>query len=112
MTYERNYHSFVSDVVCERWDIAVCRKYLLGSNFDWLCDCSDIKKVLEYNVSIRQLKHWSQDLLAYEFDIIHQPNKMMKDVDAISRYIDPLINQYLVVSSIMRDNYVRHRPFA
>ena len=28
MTYERNYLSFVSEVACGRWDIAVYRKYL------------------------------------------------------------------------------------
>ena len=36
----------------------------------------------------------------------------MKDVDAISRYTDPLINKYLVTVFIMRDNDVRQRLFA
>ena len=35
----------------------------------------------------------------------------MKDIDDISRYIDPLINKYIVVAFIMRDNDVRQRPF-
>ena len=59
-------------------------------------------------MSIHQLKRWSQELLVYEIVIIHRPRKMMKDVDAVvSRYIDPLINKYLVVALLMRENYVR-----
>ena len=107
MIYEQNAHSFVGEVACGRWAIAACRKYLWGSNFYWLCDCSTIKEVLEYHGSIQQLKRWSQKLLVYELVIIHRPRKMMKDVDAISRYIDPLINKYLVVALLMRENYVR-----
>ena len=57
----------------------------LSTNFYWLCDCSAIKEVLEYNGIIHQLKRWSQELLLFEFFIIHRPRKMMKDVDAISR---------------------------
>ena len=37
---------------------------------------------------------------------------MTKDVDAISRYIDPLIKKYFVVFFIMPDNDIRKCPFA
>ena len=37
---------------------------------------------------------------------------MIKDIDAVSRCIDPLINKYLVVAFILRDNDVSQRPFA
>ena len=37
---------------------------------------------------------------------------MTKYVDAISRYIDPLINKYLVAVFITRDNNIRQRSFA
>ena len=56
MIYEQNQNSFVGEVACERWDVAVCRKYLRGVNFYYLCDYSDIKEVLEYNGSIHQLE--------------------------------------------------------
>ena len=75
MPYERNYHSFVDEVACGRWSIAACRKYLWGARFYWICDCSSIKEVLEYDGSIHQLKRWTQELMAYEFVCIHRPNK-------------------------------------
>ena len=57
MSYKRNYHSFIRDVVYGRWNIASCRKYLWGVPFHLLFDCSTIKEVIEYNGSIHQLKH-------------------------------------------------------
>ena len=86
MTYEWDYHSFISEVVYGHYAIAVHQKDLWGTNFYCLCDCSAIKEVLEYNGNIHQLKCWSQELLANEFVIIHRPNKIMKDVDTISRF--------------------------
>ena len=71
-----------------------------------------MKEVLEYNWSIHQLKIRSQELLAYEFAIIHQPSKMMEDVDAVSRYINTIINKYLFIALLMREIDVRQRPFA
>ena len=111
MTFERNYCSFVDEVACGRWHIAVYRKYFYGTNFYWLCHCSVIKEVLEFNGSTHQLERWPQEILAYDFVIINRVSKMMKNVDAISCYIDPLINIYLVTSSIMRNNDVRQCHF-
>ena len=37
---------------------------------------------------------------------------MMKDVDGVSRYIDPLIRKYLVVVFIMSTDDIRLPPFA
>ena len=48
----------------------------------------------------------------YEFVIIHRPSKMMKNVDTVSRYIDPFIKKYLFLAFIMLDNDVRKRAFA
>ena len=67
LPYKSDYHSFVGEVACGRWSISACRKYLWGTQFYWLCDCIAVKKVLEYNGSIHQLKRWYQELLAYEF---------------------------------------------
>ena len=36
----------------------------------------------------------------------------MKDIDAVSRYIDSLIVKYFVAAFIMRGNDVLQRPFA
>ena len=110
ISHERNYHSFVGKVACERWSIATCRKYFWGILFYWICDCSAIKEVLEYDGSIHRLKRWAQELLAYKFVCIHRPNKMMKDVDSICRHIDPLIHRYLVNASTSKD--ILSRSFA
>ena len=100
MSYDRSYHSFVGEVAYVRWSIAVCRKYLWSALFYWICDCSSIKEVLEYDGSIHQLKRWTQDLMAYEFVCTHRPNKMMTDVDGVCRHIDPLIHRYLVDAAV------------
>ena len=112
MTYEQNYQSFVGEVACGNWAIVACRKYLWGTNFYWMCDCSAIKEILEYNGSIYQVKRWSQELLAYEFIIIHRPRKIMKNTDAISRYIDPIINKFLVVSLLVPLSYINLMYFS
>ena len=59
MTYERNAYSFVGTVACGRWAMVVRRKYLWGTNFYWLYDCSTIEEVLEYNGSIHHVLDFS-----------------------------------------------------
>ena len=109
--YELNYHSFVGEVACGWWSIAACRKYLWGVLFYWLCDCSSVKEVLEYNGSIHQLKRWTQELMTYEFVCIHRPNKTMKDVDGVCRHIDPLTYRYLVDTAAMRSDDIMLQYF-
>ena len=62
--------------------------------------------MIEYNDSIHQLKRWSQEILSYDFVIIHRINKMRKDVDTVSCYIDRLIYKHL------RTENIPLRPFA
>ena len=87
---EKDYHLFVGDIACGRWTISRLRKKLWETFFYWLCGCNTIKEILEYNVSIHQLKQWTQKLLAYEFVIIHPVAAIMKDGDGVSRHVDPL----------------------
>ena len=61
-----------------------------------------MKEILEYTGSIHQLRRWSQELLGYEFAIIHRAASMMKDVDGLSRHIDVLIHRYLIQVRGMR----------
>ena len=56
-------------------------------------------------------KHWSQELLAYECAIIHRLNKMMKNVDKVSQYIDLLVHKYLVVVFNMRTDIIHLYSF-
>ena len=112
MSYECDYHSFVGEVVCRRWSIDACCKYLWGILFNWIYNYNAVKEVLEYDEGIHQLKRWSQELLAYKCVCIHRPNRMMKDVDGVCRRIDPLIHRYLVDATVMRSKDIMLRPFA
>jgi hypothetical protein len=46
---ERHFHFFVGETTCGRWAISKHKKFLWGTFFSWLCDCSAIKEVLEYD---------------------------------------------------------------
>ena len=59
-----------------------------------------------------QLRRWSQELLGYEFAIIHRATSMMKDVDGLIRHIDVLIYRYLTQASCMHLADSTTRPFA
>ncbi len=96
---ERHYHSFVGEAGCGRWAISQNRKFLWGSEFFWLCDCSAIKEILEYDGSIHQIRRWAQELLGYFFQVFHRPARMMRDVDGLTRHYDnPLVAQHLRVA--------------
>ena len=45
--HKKDYHSFVGEIACGRWDILQLRKYLWGTLFYWLCDCNAIKEIFE-----------------------------------------------------------------
>jgi hypothetical protein len=66
---ERHFHSFVGEAACGRWAISQDRKFLWGSEFFWLCDCSAIKEILEYDGPIHQIRRWAQELLGYFFHV-------------------------------------------
>ena len=110
--HEKYYYSFVGEIACGCWAISRLRKYLWGTLFYWLCDCKAIKEIIEYNGSIHQIKRWSQELLAYEFVIIHRLAAMIQDVDGISRYIDLLVHQHTITTSRLHTEDVTERPFA
>jgi hypothetical protein len=59
---EHHYHSFVGEAgwAGTGWAISQNRKLLWGSEFFlWLCDCSAIKEILEYDTTIHQIRHWA-----------------------------------------------------
>ena len=79
--------------------------------FYWLCECNTIKEILEYNVITHQLKRWTQELLAYEFVIIRQVDTMIKNIDNVSCYTNPLVHQYTMTSSRLHVKDVTIRSF-
>ena len=112
LDHEQDYHCFVIEIVCGCWAILRLRQYLWWTLFYWLYDCNAIIDILEYNDSIQQLKWWSKEILAYEFVIIHCLAATMQDVDGVSRYIDPLLHQYIITASRLHTEDVIIRPFS
>ena len=51
-------------------------------------------------------------MFAYEFVIIHRVAAIMKDVDIISRCVDPLVDQYNMTYIRLHSEDVTKRPFA
>ena len=125
MSHERNYHSFVGKVACGRWSIATCRKYFWGILFYWICDCSAIKEVLEYDGSIHRLKRWAQELLAYNFFvfivrikwwrmlIIYVVTSTLSSIDILSTHLLPKISCHdpLLTTSIFFHVVLTHVMF-
>jgi len=95
---EQHFHSFVGETACGHWAIGQLKKYLWGVHFYWMTDCMAIKEILEYEGPIHQVKRWVQELLGYFFTILHCLERMMKDVDALSRMYDPLVIQYITAA--------------
>ena len=110
--FERKYHSFVGEAAAGRWAISHNRHYLWGNNVWWMCDCAAVKEVLEYEGTISQVSRWSQELLGYQFTIVHRSYKIMMDVDALSRRFGPLIAQHCAIAYMLHSVDTRHRPEA
>jgi hypothetical protein len=85
---EHHFHSFVGEAACGRWAISQNRKFLWGTEFFWLCDCSAVREILEYDGPIHQIRRWAQELLGYHFQIFHRPARLMRDVDGLTRRYD------------------------
>lgn len=111
---ERHYHSFTGEVNAGRYAIAQLRQYLWGSHFYWVCDCSAVKEILECDGPIHQLRRWSQELMGYDFTVVHCPARLMRDVDALSRgrHLDKYVAQYEVIATSLRTNDASDRPAA
>lgn len=109
---EQHFHSFVGEIACGRWAIAQNKKFLWGSHFYWLCDCSSVKEILNYNGSVHMLSRWAMELLGYNFSIVHRPARMMSDVDALNRRYEPHYQRYLYVAALLHHFDKKDRPLA
>ena len=77
-----------------------------------MCDCNAVKEILEYEGNISQICRWAQELLGYQFTVVHRTYKMMMDVDALSRRFGPLITQHCPIAYILHSADVSNRPDA
>jgi hypothetical protein len=99
---ESHYHSMVGEAAAGRWAISKCRFWLWGCKWYWITDCSAIQAMVEYDGDNHLLRRWAMDLLGYSFELIHRPERMMKDVDALSRHCDPLVRTYVIHAHRLR----------
>ena len=49
--------------------------------------------------------------MGYEFEIVHRLAVIIKDVDGISHYVDPLIYQYIITTALLHLEHVVIYPF-
>lgn len=107
---ERKLHSFVGEVACGRWAIGQNRRFLWGCHFYWMCDCSAVKEILEYDGSISYVCRWAQELLGYHFSCIHRCNKMMIDVDSFTRRYGTSIATHCTIACHLSSSDRAKRP--
>jgi hypothetical protein len=110
---ERHFNSFVREAAYGHWSISQNRKFLWGAEFFWLCDCSAMREILEYDGPIHQIRRWAQELLGYYFQIFHRPARIMRDVDGLSRrFDDPLLASYFTTAGALALYDATERPAA
>ena len=101
---ESKYHSMTGKDCSDCFAIGQNCRYLWGSHFYWITDCNSLKALFDYDGPNALLCWWSQELLSYNFTIIHHPSRMMKDVNTISRWClaDPLLIRYKRITANLR----------
>ncbi|GFH50453.1 hypothetical protein CTEN210_06929 [Chaetoceros tenuissimus] len=111
---EQHWHSFVGEAGTGSWAMCQNKKFLWGlvHPFYWMCDCLAMKEIFEYNGSISQIARWAQEMLGYNFVIVHRPCKMMIDVDALNRFHDKRIALYLAFTGYLKLHDREARPAA
>jgi len=109
---ESHLHSFTGEAMAGRWSMAQCRRFLWGAAFYWLCDCNSVKEVLTYEGPLHAVCRLAQELFGYHFTVVHRPNRMMRDVDALNRMYGPLVSVYeeKIISDTHADSVTR--PFS
>lgn len=53
---------------------------------------------------------WAQELLGYQFGVIHRHNRMMADVDALTRRFGHLLATHYCISSLLHERNRKFRP--
>ncbi|GFH56605.1 predicted protein [Chaetoceros tenuissimus] len=71
-----------------------------------------MKEIFKYNGSISQIARWAQEMLGYNFVIVHRSCKMMTDIDALNRFHDKCIALYLAFTGYLKLYDCEARPAA
>jgi hypothetical protein len=84
---ERALHSFMGEAGTGVWAMEKYRFYLFGKEFNWICGCSSLSQFFESaELPTHQAQRWKLFMLRFDFTIVHPPDRMMRDVDMLSRY--------------------------
>ena len=84
---EKALHSYMGEAGTGVWAMEKFRFYLFGREFTWICDCSGLINFFETNeLPTHQAQRWKLFMLRFDFTIVHRPDRMMRDVDMLSRY--------------------------
>ena len=69
-------------------------------------------EILDYEGPIPMIGRWAQELLGYHFTVVHRSNRIMVDVDALSRRYGPLIATHCTIAGILYRRDKDQRPSA
>ena len=86
---EEDWHSHIGEAATGRWAMQKLKKWLLGSRFTWLADCSGLKRFFKDNpgdIPTSMIQRWRMELLQFEFDLHHRPADMLTECNMLSRY--------------------------
>jgi hypothetical protein len=84
---EKSFHSYVGEASVGRWAMQKLRKYLIGSWFTWITDCSGLTRFLNsIDNPTHMIQRWRAELLQFMFTLVHRPAEMMTECNMLSRY--------------------------
>jgi hypothetical protein len=84
---QHHWHSYVGEAATGVWAMEKWRNYLVGSQFTWLTDCSGLEQFFESSeITSHMIQHWRLQLLRYDMTICPRPERMLREVDALTRY--------------------------
>ena len=104
-----NIISSFGKTACGQWSIGKNFPYLWDVHSWWICDCSAMKEVLEYKETTPMVCGWAQKRLVCHFNINRRSNKMVFNVDSITRHFGNLISHYITIATLLSSlNYAKH----
>ena len=76
------------------------------------CFTGSVKEIIEYDGCNHQLQRWCQELMSYNFVVIHRCARMMRNGDALTRRYGKTIALYCVQAHLIRCKDKLSRPLA
>ncbi len=84
---ERSWHSRTGEVYTGLWAFNKFKRWLFGRTFTWMTDCSGSLTFFETkDLPSHAHQRWRMQMNTYQFTMVHRPERMMKEVDILSRY--------------------------